>query len=65
MCLMRQAHRPVSNVCAGLRVRSQLMALDMLHRVKEIFCLSHVPVVSSRHSGFLHHQNVKISGLAR
>jgi hypothetical protein len=34
-------------------------ALDMLHRIKGIFGVDHVPVVSSRHSGFLHHQNWK------
>jgi hypothetical protein len=38
-------------------VRSQLAALDKLHRMKGIFGADHVPMVSSRHSGFLHHQN--------
>jgi hypothetical protein len=49
-------------------VRSQLAALDMLHRIKEIFGADHVPVVSSGHSGFLHHQKGPIPpcpGLAR
>jgi hypothetical protein len=38
-------------------VRSQLAALDKLHRIKGIFSADHVPVVSSEHFGFLHHQN--------
>jgi hypothetical protein len=37
--------------------RFQLTALDKLHRIKGIFGADHVPVVSSGHSGFLHHQN--------
>jgi hypothetical protein len=32
----------------------------MLHHIKGIFGADHVPVVSSRQSGFLHHQNGKI-----
>jgi hypothetical protein len=40
----------------GVWVRSQLSALDMLHRIKGIFGADHVPVVSCGHSGFLHHQ---------
>jgi hypothetical protein len=45
------------NQClCGVCVRSQLAALDMLHRIKGIFGANHVPVVSSGHSGFLHHQ---------
>jgi hypothetical protein len=45
------------NQClCGLWVRSQLAALDMLHRITGIFGVDHVPVVSSGHSGFLHHQ---------
>jgi hypothetical protein len=31
-------------------------ALDMLNRIIGIFGADHVPVVSSGHSGFLHHQ---------
>jgi hypothetical protein len=50
-------YRPVTNVLCGVRVRSQLAALDKLHRIKGIFGADHVPVVSSGHSGFLHHQN--------
>jgi hypothetical protein len=33
--------------------------IDMLHRMKGIFGADHVPVISSGHSGFLHHQNWK------
>jgi hypothetical protein len=44
------------NQClCGVWVRFQLAALDMLHRIKGIFGADHVPVVSSGHSGFLHH----------
>jgi hypothetical protein len=45
------------NQClCGVWVRSQLTALDKSHRIKGIFGADHVPVVSSGHSGFLHHQ---------
>jgi hypothetical protein len=45
------------NQClCGVWVRSQLEALDMLHRIKGIFGAGHVPVVSFGYSGFLHHQ---------
>jgi hypothetical protein len=48
------------NQClCGVWVRSKLAALDKLHRMKGIFGAGHVPVVSSGHSGFLHHQNWK------
>jgi hypothetical protein len=56
-CTSRLTYRPVTNVCAGVWVRSQLTALDKLHHIKGIFGTDHVPVVSSGHSGFLHHQN--------
>jgi hypothetical protein len=36
----------------------------MLHRIKGIFGADHVPVVSSGHSGFLHHQNGKIISIS-
>jgi hypothetical protein len=45
------SYRPVTNVCAGCG----------LHRIKGIFGAGHAPVVSSGHSGFLHHQNGKKS----
>jgi hypothetical protein len=49
------------NQClCGVWVRSQLAALDKLHCIKGIFGAGHVPVVSSGHSGFLHHQNGKV-----
>jgi hypothetical protein len=60
------AERFTSDVCdlqacnqclCGVWVRSQLAALDKLHHIKGIFGANHVPVVSSGHSGFLHHQN--------
>jgi hypothetical protein len=45
------------NLClCGVWVQSQLAALDMLHHIKGIFGTDHVLVVSSGHSGFLHHQ---------
>jgi hypothetical protein len=37
----------------------QLVAVDMLHRIKGIFGADQVPVVSSEHSGFLHYQNMQ------
>jgi hypothetical protein len=47
------------NQClCGVWVRSQLTTLDKLHRIKGIFGADHVPVVSSGHSGLLHHQNL-------
>jgi hypothetical protein len=44
---------------AGVWVQSQLAAPDMLHRIKGIFGADHVPVVSSGHSGFFHHQKLR------
>jgi hypothetical protein len=40
-----------------LELQSQLVALDMLHHIKGIFCAYYVLVFFSRHSGFFHHQN--------
>jgi hypothetical protein len=35
------------------------VAQDMLHRIEEIFSADHVPVVSSGHSGLLHHKKIE------
>jgi hypothetical protein len=51
-----------SNQClCGVWARSQLAALDMLHRIKVIFGAGHVSVVFSGYSGFLHHQKKSYS----
>jgi hypothetical protein len=51
------SHRPVTNVCAGCgSIQARGTTLEMLNRIKGIFSADHVTVVSSEHSGFVHHQ---------